>query len=154
MKTIALSNGKSTYVDKEDFGELSRHRWYELNGYAATSIKGKTVYMHRIIMNCPEGFNIDHLNHNRLDNRKVNLRLCNQHQNNGNYRLSRHNTSGYKGVGFHKKSEKWRAYIQVSGRKQRHLGLFPTSALAAKAYDEAALGVFGDFAKLNFEIGG
>lgn len=92
---------------------------------------------------------VDHQNGNGLDNRRSNLREATVAQNSANSRLSRRSTSGFKGVTWYKRCSRWRAHIKVD-QKQRHLGYFDDPTAAAKAYDAAALDVFGDFARLNF----
>lgn len=104
--------------------------------------------MHRLIMNAQNGQMIDHINGNVLDNRKENLRLCNKSTNAMNCKVHKHNTSGYKGVAWHKQMKKWRAYIVIND-KQKSLGLYKTKEEAAKAYNKAALELFGEFAKVN-----
>ncbi len=102
--------------------------------------------MHRIIMNAPVGKQVDHINHNGLDNRKENLRLATPAQNQANQKLSKANTSGFKGVSFDKKKKKWAAYI---GKQSRNLGRFLDIRDAARAYNDAAKLAYGEFAKLN-----
>lgn len=123
------------------------------NGYRYTSIDGKKFLVHRIVWamlygNSPE-CDIDHMNGNRLDNRKMNLRLATRSQNLGN----RKSISGkYKGVSWHKKAQKWSAYIggSIKSRainKKRHLGLFDTAEEASAAYMAAAREIYGEFAR-------
>lgn len=129
MKKILLTKGKSTIVDDEDFEMLNKYHWHYMStGYAArrnTYSKGKTqiVLMHRIIMNVKNKYIIDHINRDKLDNRKINLRISNKSQNSLNSKIPIDNTSGYKGVGLHKMARKWRARITING-KEIHLGLF------------------------------
>ena len=92
------------------------------------------------------GMIVDHINGNRLDNRKVNLRVCRLYENNRNIGISPKNTSGYKGVSFISKKRKWRAYIHIKGR-QKHLGLFETAEEAAQAYETAAAKFFGTYCR-------
>ena len=91
---------------------------------------------------------IDHINGNGLDNRKENLRLCNSTQNAANTGLWSTNTSGYKGVRLQKRTGKYEAYIIIKNRPN-HLGTFTDAKLAAQAYNNAALNIFGEFAGLN-----
>lgn len=88
---------------------------------------------------------VDHRNGDGLDNRRANLRPATAAQNAANQQLSIANTTGYKGVSLYRNG-RFRASIQ-----RRHLGYFDTAADAARAYDAAALDLFGDFAHLNFE---
>lgn len=152
---ILLTQGKYAEISKQDYGLVSQHKWQWTpckwhEGYATTSVNGKTVYMHRLILNLGKGEQADHKNHNGLDNRRSNIRKVTQHQNNGNLRRPAHNTSGYKGVSYYKghKSKPWTSYIQNMGRKV-HLGYFRTPKEAAVAYNIAAIKQWGEFAELN-----
>ena len=93
---------------------------------------------------------VDHINHDTLDNRRCNLRICNTKQNNANRRRLR---PGYKGVEYSPKLSKWRARIRANG-KLIQLGCFTFAEDAARAYDCAAAYFFGDFAHLNFPRAG
>lgn len=104
--------------------------------------------MHRIIMNCPEDRQVDHINGDGLDNRKSNLRVCTQRQNSCNTLKYSTNKSGYKGVSFSKDTNKWRATIVVN-YKQIHLGLFNTPEEAAEAYINKAREIQGEFFPKN-----
>ena len=157
MKKIELSKqGKNrgkffALVDDESFKEVSKYRWnYVIMGYAESRLgskKNKPIRMHIFLMNPPKGMFVDHINMNGLDNRKENLRLATYQQNNYNRRLNKNNKSGYKGVIWDKSVKKWRAYIR-SG-KMIYLGVFKTKLEAAKTYNEAAIKLFKEFAKLN-----
>ena len=105
--------------------------------------------MHRQILNVPEGLEIDHKNHNMLDNRKYNIRTCSKAENQHNRKTQKH-SSKYKGVSWHKERRKWRTRICNNG-KEFSLGLFDSEIEAAKAYDQKAKELFGEFAYLNFE---
>lgn len=94
----------------------------------------------------PDG-DIDHINGIRDDNRLANLREATRRQNNGNMRCPRHNTSGVKGVWWHKRGKKWAAGITLPGRRNKHLGLFHSKEEAAAAYLKAAEEHFGVFAR-------
>lgn len=152
MKIIELGNGLKTKVDDDDFIALARWNWKPIccNGitYAARHSSSGTVYMHREVKDATKGKYVDHINHDTLDNQKGNLRICSQSQNMANARRPSHNTSGYKGVHFHKKAKKYSASMQIHG-KSKHLGLFLSAVEAAKAYNKAALSVWGDFAYIN-----
>lgn len=106
------------------------------------------VLLHREIMNAPRGVNVDHRNSDGLDDRRENLRLCSQSQNNMNRRKLR-GTSRYKGVSWSRANKKWQTHIKIN-RKSMALGHFADETDAARAYDAAAIRLFGDFARLNF----
>lgn len=105
--------------------------------------------MHRLILDAPDGVDVDHINRNKLDNRKANLRLVSRSHNMMNTDLRSTNTSGYKGVSWSQVAGKWEARIRRDER-QYFLGLYPTSDDAARAYDAKARELFGDVAVLNF----
>ena len=117
--------------------------------YAYTTIAGKTVYMHRLIMGAQPGQEVDHEDHDGLDNRRQKLRLATSCQNNANKGLPCTNTSGYKGVSWDKQAGKWRASIKSQGKK-RVLGLYDDPVVAARVYDAAARELHGVFARVNF----
>lgn len=149
MKSILLTKNYEAKVDDEDFVWLSKYRWHYDRGYAARTIHDKGIeYMHRMINKTPKGLSTDHVNGDRLDNRKNNLRSCTQTLNNANSKLRRSNTSGYKGVVWHKKDTKWQAQL-TKHNKLHYLGQFTDKIEAAKAYNRAAIQHFGEFAVLN-----
>ena len=159
MKTIPLSQGKCAIVDDIDYAVLVKYRWYAgkkgSTWYAMRSYKGKKIYMHRYIMGlfCYNKNMIDHINHNGLDNRRINLRLCTCSQNHRN-RIPTKKTSKYKGVSWNKQKKRWRAFIYIRDEKynyrQLFLGQFGDEVLAAEAYDNAAKEYYKEFAYTNF----
>lgn len=159
MKEILLTQGKVALVDDADYERVNRYKWYAWRRrnnkwYAIRSDpahRGGSIFMHRFIMDAPSTFQVDHKNGNGLDNRRDNLRLCNNSQNHCNIPKGARNTSGYKGVTWHKHKQRWQAQIQVKGSKNRYLGLFDTAIEAARAYDTAAKTLHGEFAHLNLE---
>jgi len=154
MKEIPLSKGLFAIVDDEDYAGLMKVKWYVMAGkcYAGRHIKraGKqtTEYMHRRILQAQLGEEIDHVNHNGLDNRRGNIRVCTRSQNHGNTKKFR-GSSNFKGVHWNKDRHSWHAQIRYKG-KQIFLGRFTDGESAARAYDEAARQYFGEFAELNF----
>jgi hypothetical protein len=120
-------------------------------GYVQLKVAGKLFLAHRLAWlvstgQDPVGLQIDHINGIKIDNRLCNLRLATNSQNSCNKKLSRRNTSGYKGVSYSKQGQKWRADIRING-KQTLIGLFDTPELAHMAYCEAAAELHGDFAR-------
>jgi hypothetical protein len=154
MKEISLSKGKFALVDDEDFERVSQFKWtYTAPGYAYRQTYHKGIrerfYLHRFIMEANESANVvDHINGNKLDNRKANLRLCTHKENIQNSKLPSDNTSGYKGVSLDKSRNKWLSYISIN-RKFKYLGRFKCKHAAGEAYNKAAIQLYGAFAKLN-----
>lgn len=155
MKIIPLTKGLFAKVSDEDFEEISRYNWIA-NGssksksyYAKRRIGEKIVTMHREILGVHDPkIEIDHINHDTLDNQRHNLRVCTHKQNMGNYRKPITNTSGYKGVVWESEKRLWIAQIVING-KQTKIGRFKTKEDAAVAYNRKALEIFGEFALLN-----
>lgn len=154
MKTIPVSGGKAfATVDDEDYERLSRLSWFLSNkGYAiaSTHVDGKIVnfYMHRLVAGTPAGAKTDHRDGNRLNNVRLNLRVCTNRQNNMNLAKQKNRSSGLKGVSWSKQKRKWHARIKVDG-KAKHLGFFSDEVAAGAAYNAAAKNLFGEFARLN-----
>lgn len=155
-KLIPLSQGKSAIIDAEDFNYLNQWKWRYNNGYAVRGVylgkidgkrKDKTIYMHRLVNNTPKSLITDHINMDRLDNRKANLRNCTRIQNNRNTK-SKGGTSKYKGVCWLKRDKKWIATITVD-LKSIFLGLYKDEIEAALVYNEAATRYHKEFAYLN-----
>jgi hypothetical protein len=153
IRLIPLTQGQNAIVDAADFDWLSRWNWCACFDPTTKSFRAlrphPTVYMHREILGCTEREEGDHRNHDTLDNRRGNLRKCTQAQNNANKRKYAKGSSSYKGVRWHKIGRKWEAYIGAS-TSHKYLGLFIPEEDAARAYDVAALELYGDFAHLNF----
>lgn len=162
MKLINVSTPKHpnafTMVDDDDYEDLNSHKWHlsgpEGNLYVSRKSKAgegreRTIMMHRQILRLLSGEVCDHRNGIRTDNRRVNLRRCTYAENAMNGCMQKNNTSGYKGVSWHKDNRRWSAHIQDKG-KSVHLGSFFCLIKAARAYDEAAKERFGEFARLNF----
>jgi hypothetical protein len=153
MKEIPLTKGRMAIVDDQDFEWLSTYKWYfnSQKGYAATPKKmqdgtTKTISMQREIMNTPAGMETDHINGNKLDNRRENLRVATHTQNQSNRGKQKNNTSGFKGVIL--LNGKW--YRQIKYKwKNYHGGPFNTPEEAAADYDRAALELHGEFSNTN-----
>jgi hypothetical protein len=137
-------------VSDEDYEMLNQYHWHASPITGAVSSRGgqKKVLMHRLIMNAPEHLEVDHIDGNRLNNLRSNLRLCTSSENKKNRGLRSDTTSGYKGVSFHKQTGKWGARIH-NGENYKHLGLFDDKKVAAKVYNEAAIKYHGEFAWTN-----
>ena len=155
-RVIPLTRGKFTSVDAEDYPLLSQFTWFAEgrpnNYYAVRKENGKSIKMHRQILNAPDHLVVDHIDHNSLNNRKSNIRLCTFAENCRNLRNIRPKTSKYKGVHWRKRGKKWAAAISCNN-KTYHLGYFKDEIEAAKAYDRAAKKYHGRFGALNFSDG-
>lgn len=154
---IKLNHGYYAILDKKDYIKLKKYTWFIRNNKNTIYVErwGKKeqphIHMHREIMNPKYNEQVDHINGNGLDNRRCNLRICSQSQNQANSKIRKDNTSGYKGITFHKATNKWQAQIQIN-KERKHLGVFSDIKEAKKTYDEALIKYFGIFAKTNKEI--
>lgn len=153
MIEIALSNGGVSLVDDEDAEKVKHLTWFLSNkGYAIASTheNGEIVnfYMHRLIAGAGKGEQTDHIDGNRLNNTRANLRRCTATQNNMNLAKRKGCMSIFKGVSWSGQKAKWHARIKLHG-KARHLGFYVDETEAAKAYNAAAVNLFGEFARLN-----
>lgn len=156
-KKIPLSQGQFAIVDDEDYQELSQFKWHAYwdkttkSFYARRSkpnSRSSVIIMHRVIMNNPNGLQVDHIHHDTLDNRKCNLRTCTASQNMMNRGLFKNNKSGYTGVYLCKKSNKWRAQININ-KKQTYLGMFSNKHEAARVYNRYCKKHHGEFGVKN-----
>lgn len=150
-RTIPLSQNCVALVDAADYAKVAPFNWFfSSSGYAVRNTRdGSATLMHRLILDAPDGCDVDHINRDKLDNRRANLRLVSRSHNVMNTDLRCSNTSGYKGVSWSRVSGKWEARIRRDER-QIYLGLYPTAEDAARAYDAKARELFGDVAALNF----
>lgn len=156
MKTISLTNSdKKVLVDDEDYERLSVFRWFIIGDryVRRTAPRGSSIYMHREIAGTPAGFDTDHINGDKLDNRRCNLRIATRAQNCANtfkYTLYAGKTpsSRFKGVTWDKNRNKWSVKTRVN-KSYVFIGRFHDEVLAAKAYDKFMYDRFGEFAKLN-----
>lgn len=152
---------KKVLIDDEDFDLIKNHTWHlsyykKINNfYAITNVwhvgkgPGKSIRMHRLIMGLPKNLVVDHINHDTLDNRKENLRVCSFQGNSQNMSKPSHGKSSiYKGVCKSKNRNRFEAYIHINDKKI-NLGQFISEIDAAKAYNEAAIKYHGEYACLN-----
>jgi len=151
-KIIPLARGLVALIDEADAPLLLQWKWHIAGpGYASTRMvtggRRRQVYMHRLLLDAQPGQIVDHIDGNRLNNTRANLRLVTRSQNQWN-RRRQHNRSGYKGVSWHRRKQKWYARIQVFGTR-RFLGYFDTAQEAAVAYDAAAASLHGEYARHN-----
>ncbi len=132
------NNGKDGWaiIDTFNLHLAMPHNWHN-NGlnYAVAKHEGKKIKLHHLIIGEPKnGLVTDHINRNRLDNRVCNLRHVTQRKNCENASLRSDNSSGYKGVGFCKQTNKWKSRVTING-KRNYLGLFDTAEEAAKVIE-------------------
>jgi len=152
---IIVSN-KIVLIDTEDYGKIREYKWYIAHGYVSASIpnpidKARQYQqrLHRLLLGLEpyDKIQVDHINRNKLDNRKSNLRTCTLQQNRQNT-MRNTNKSGYHGVCWKKKNKKWCAATCFNGMV-KYIGLFKTKEEAALAYNKKAKELFGEFAYLN-----
>ena len=153
---IPLTRGYEAVIDASDAHLVEGLNWHTQSGvntvYAtrtapkADGEKQKTIWMHRLIMSAPDGLEVDHIDGDGLNNRKSNLRIATRVENRQNSRRQNNNTSGYKGVCWHKGHSKWRAQIRLNN-KRTHLGYFDCPKEAHAAYCEASVRLHGEFGR-------
>lgn len=151
MEVYVRNSNVPALVDNIDYDYINQFKWVYLQGYAITKINNKTIRMHRLVLQ-REGYNIDniycdHINHNRLDNRRENLRPATPVQNTWNRVNKSNSVVPYKGVNMDK--ERFRAQIQIPNGKRKFLGNYDTAEQAAYQYNSAAHALFGEYATLN-----
>lgn len=164
MVELRLNKGLVALIDDCDWERLRNFRWRAKwdhrahSFYVLRDIRGvpgvrlTTRCMHQDILCVERGTIVDHVNHNTLDNRRANLRICTASQNMANRAKQSGTSSRFKGVTLHRKTGRWQAAIFRNGRGF-YLGLHSTEEAAAMAYDVAALDKFGEFALTNKQLG-
>ena len=172
MKTINLTKGQVALVDDDDYDWLMQWKWMAnlskgdfyairavtLGHYKVQTLIGlprqKILRMHRIIMNAPEGFEVDHKDRNTLNNQRKNLKICTHGENQLNQR--NWGRSKFRGVNLAPSKHNGKIHPRLTAQiniigKIIHLGCFKTEEDAARKYDEAAKNIHGDLANLNFK---
>jgi hypothetical protein len=150
MKKVV--NGHTILIDDEDVDKIKGYSiWVhhtKMYVYIEKTVdfKRERYRLHRFLIDAPQDKYVDHINMNRLDNRKKNLRLCTNSQNLANTGLRKQNTSGYKGVSrsYSNSPKKWRARIQ-----HKFIGYYYTAEEASEAYNKEAKIIYGKFARLK-----
>lgn len=154
------NTNKAFYFDKEDYDKIKGYCWRESNkGYVESSkhvavknefgdTKNRQIFLHRLVTNPPDGVFVDHIKHNKFDNRKSMLRFVTKPQNAMNAEPPKNNTSGIVGVCWHSRDKVWQARIKVN-YKYIHLGYFDNFEDAVKARKSAEEKYFGDYSYDN-----
>lgn len=143
-------DGTRFIFDKEDADLVSSRGWHlSRRGYIAGKDHRRERPLHKLMIPVDSGFDIDHINRDKTDNRRENLRVCRHQKNCFNQKIRSTNTSGFMGASFMKNAGKYECYIHYNGRKY-YLGLFDSALDAAYMRDSAAKHFFGDYCNLNF----
>lgn len=152
---VQLANGHVAIIDSDAIGLVAPYRWHSSSAkrkhrYAMCRVmrdgKAANVFMHRLVIDAPPFVQVDHINCDTLDNRRINLRLCSHAENVRNSIRVGANREGYKGVWRHGRG--YYASIQRGTDKVR-IGPFSSPQLAAAAYAGAATILFGEFARFD-----
>jgi hypothetical protein len=145
MAIIYTSKGVPFEVSDSDKEMVSKYTWRLIvKKYLATRIEGKSVYLHRLLMNPPQGMWVDHIDGNTFNNKRENLRVCTPSQNGMNRGAQANNSHGYKGITQDKRDGIWCANIRSHG-KDKYLGRFKTAELAYEFRCLAAEMLHGEF---------
>lgn len=141
---ITLTKGHSVVVDQNDYWLLRMFKWHSDNGYACNKDLGS---MHRFLMHDPKDMHVDHIDGNRLNNRRENLRVTTPQQNQSN-RRNGYGKSRYVGVAWEESHERWKVTVMHEG-KQHYVGVYRDEVEAAKAYNVASIRLRGEHAGTN-----
>lgn len=158
---VPLTKGYTAIIDTADVAIVEGFNWCALECkaadgtmravYATRTVRGpgfkRHCMMHRVIADTPEGMDTDHRDGDGLNNRRGNLRQATRSQNARNMRMKAVNTSGIKGVSWHKASNRWRATINT-GTGLKHLGSFKCTTAAAIVYAKASRDLHGEFGRV------
>ena len=148
---IVLRNNKGievsrAIIDTVCYEVVKDYKWYfDKRGYVKSANSGKTIRLHRLVTNAPQGMVVDHINGNTLNNRYSNLRVCTQQENSRNRTKNKSSTSGCVGVSWHKNKKLWQAHIGYN-RETIYLGSFHNINDAIAARKVAEEKYFGEFA--------
>jgi hypothetical protein len=153
---VPLGKGRYALVDVADFDLVRQFRWSFHRGYAEAYAGGTTTLLHRLIMGLGAGEIGDHINRDKLDSRRANLRRATTSQNAQNVgKRTKSPRSRFKGVTPNhnaRKTKPWRAVINLDGRAI-YVGIFDREEDAARAYDHKAVEIHGEFAVTNEMLG-
>ncbi len=148
MKELQIKTGQIVFIDDEDYGNVSSHNWSMWGRYVSGWVNGKTTSIHRLVVGANKGEVVDHINHNTLDNRKENLRVCSQSENMRNKRKASNSKHGMNGICRIKygrmNRHRYRVRITVAGDR-KEIGLFDNLEDAQKARIEAEEKYYGEY---------
>lgn len=155
MAYVPLTRGKTAVIDAADAHLVGGVNWCAVKFgdtfYAATNRrldgKRRVAYAHRDLMTPPDDMIVDHIDGNGLNCRRSNMRLATRAQNVRNSRRPKHNTSGFKGVSYNRKNQRWQAHIKVDS-KSTYLGLYATPEDAYAAYCVASERYHGKYGRI------
>lgn len=154
---VTCSDGRCFLIDTDDVQKINMYQWWiDKKGYVKAKHLSRALSLSRFLLGIVEtkrDLFVDHVSGNTRDNRRSNLRLCMPSENIKNRKLNINNHTGYKGVSFHARLNKFRADIRSGTGKTIYLGCYHTALEAAAAYDRAALLLHGDFARTNQDLG-
>ena len=144
---VGITNqGDKFYFDLEDYKEIRNYNWWtDKDGYISTQHKGINIKLHQLIMSPNDNVIVDHINRNKLDYQRNNLRLVSVQENNFNKSLDRRNKSGVTGVFWSKRNNKWKAKIGFN-KECIHLGFFSNLNDAIRERLKAEIKYFGEYA--------
>jgi len=146
---LVLKNDIVAIVSTSCLPLIQHYTWCrEGTGYLMSRTYGHAVKLHRLVIGAKKGEYVDHIDGDKINNTLSNLRICTKQQNEFNQKLRTDNTTGYRGVSYHRQSNKYRACINIGG-KQIHLGLFESPHEAARAYNLKAVELYGEYARIN-----
>jgi len=152
---VPLTKGFTAIIDANDVGKVDSWNWTAVvkphTVYAQRTVKAEdgkraSVKMHRVLLNAPDGCEVDHADGNGLNNKKSNIRIADAFGNRQNRAVPKSNTSGLKGAFFHKRDNKWMSKIVANGRSI-FLGYFPDKESAHAAYQEGSKKYHGEFSR-------
>lgn len=147
---VPLTQGRYAYISPEDYTLIKPYTWRLLktkHGEYAQS--GNGILMHRLIMKPSADLEIDHINRDGLDNRRENLRLCTSSQNKHNTKVRKDSSTGYRGIYYNTKYNKYYVQIKPPNAKRIFVGAFSNLSEAIKRYEEVAITIFEDFYNAN-----
>lgn len=154
---FSSNTNQEILIDKEDYDKVKDYCWrVNKYGYVVTSMfnestnkYNKIVKLHRFIINCPDNMVVDHINHNKLDNRTCNLRVCTQSDNAKNHIISKNNSSGVSGIQWNKNNKNWR--VTIGNKNIGSYNNFHDAVIARKEAEEKYFGEYSYDNSINYK---